>query len=92
VVSQFAHRAFYNAREGRIEMHLDSRRDQVVRVGNAEFFFAAGESVRTEYSYKYSISELTTMAEAQGFAILRVWADQHKSFGVLSLAVSGAGH
>ena len=41
---QFAHRAFYNAEHGRIEMHLVSRREQRVRVGGARFSFAAGES------------------------------------------------
>jgi len=91
VVSQFAHRAFYNAAEGRIEMHLVSRRDQVVRIGAAEFFLAAGESIRTEYSHKYTISELTALAAAQGWAVQRVWTDEHKSFGVLYLTVSGAG-
>ena len=36
-------------------MHLVSRRDQVVRVGGVRFFFAAGESIHTENSYKYSL-------------------------------------
>src|SRR5207302_1283132 len=49
-IDQFAHRAFYNAAAGRIEMHLVSRRDQHVHIGDAEFFFAAGESILTEYS------------------------------------------
>ena len=38
-VEQFAHRAFYNVAQGRIEMHLVSRRDQVVRVGGVPFVF-----------------------------------------------------
>ena len=49
-VEQFAHHAFYNAAQGRIEMHLVSRRDQGVRVGGEAFSFAAGESIRTENS------------------------------------------
>src|SRR5262249_43886763 len=32
-LEQFAHRAFYNAVEGRIEIHLVSERDQQVRIG-----------------------------------------------------------
>jgi L-histidine Nalpha-methyltransferase len=91
VVSQFAHRAFYDAAEGRIEMHLVSRRDQSVRIGDVEFFFAAGEAIRTEYSHKYSISELATLAAAQGWAVQRVWTDEHNYFGVLYLTLSGVG-
>ncbi len=49
-VEKFDHHAFYNADEGRIEIHLVSSHDQRVHVGNATFFFAAGESIRTEYS------------------------------------------
>jgi uncharacterized SAM-dependent methyltransferase len=52
-VEQFGHRAFCKAAQGRIEMHLVSRRDQVVRVGGMPFFFAKGESIHTENSYKY---------------------------------------
>jgi len=91
VVSQFVHRAFYNGAEGRIEMHLVSRRDQSVRIGDAAFFFAAGESIRTEYSHKYNISDLTAQAAAQGWAVPRVWTDEHNFFGVLYFTVSGPG-
>jgi len=50
-LSQFQHRAFYNETAGRVEMHLMSRRRQVVPVSGKKFFFAEGESIITEYSY-----------------------------------------
>src|SRR5262249_54530429 len=81
-VEQFAHRAFYDAAHGRIEMHLVSRRDQRVHVGGAEFFLAAGESIRTEYSYKFSIRTLRSLAEAAGFRPGRVWLDGRAYFSV----------
>src|SRR5262249_8642491 len=85
-VGRFAHRAFYNAAEGRIEMHLVSRGDQRVHVGGAEFVFAAGESVRTEYSYKYRPRDLHDPAARGGFAVRRVWTDERDYFAVLYLS------
>jgi dimethylhistidine N-methyltransferase len=82
VVSQFAHRAIYNAAEGRIEIYLVSGRDQRVHVGDAEFFFVRGESIRTEYSYKYRLRDLRKLARAAGFALERLWLDERKYFSV----------
>jgi dimethylhistidine N-methyltransferase len=90
-VEQFAHRAFYNAARGRIEMHLVSRRDQVVRLAAVPFFFAKGESIHTENSYKYSLPALTDLARTGGFAAERVWVDEHQYFGVAYLALHYSG-
>ena len=86
-IEQFAHRAFYNAVEGRIEMHLVSRCDQIVWVGGVSFFFAAGESIHTENSYKYSLHALARLAEAGGFDVEQVWTDQCQYFSVSYLTV-----
>ena len=85
-VGQFAHHAFYNAAAGRIEMHLVSRRDQRVHLDDAEFFFAKGESIRTEYSYKYRLPDLGHLAGAAGLALERVWTDERSYFSVLSFS------
>jgi dimethylhistidine N-methyltransferase len=82
VPSQFSHRAFYNETEGRIEMHLVSRQAQSAHVGGEQFTFQAGESVRTEYSYKYSLDGLAELAGAAGFAMQRHWLDERKYFCV----------
>jgi L-histidine N-alpha-methyltransferase len=86
-IEQFAHRAFYNAARGRIEMHLVSRRDQVVYVSGAPFFFAKGESIHTENSHKYSVQALTDLVEAGGFAVERIWTDARQYFGVAYLTL-----
>ena len=49
----FAHEAFYNPAEGRIEIYFRSLRPQTVTVAGRSFTFAEGERVHTEYSYKY---------------------------------------
>ena len=91
-IEQFAHRAFYNAAQKRIEMHLVSRCDQVVRVGGVLFAFARSESIHTENSCKYSLPALANLAGASGFAVERVWTDDRQYFSVayLTLGHSGA--
>jgi L-histidine Nalpha-methyltransferase len=84
-IEQFAHRAFYSAAQGRIEMNLVSRRDQIVRVGGVPFLFAAGESIHTENSYKYSLPALNDLAAAGGFTVERVWTDERQYFSVAYL-------
>jgi dimethylhistidine N-methyltransferase len=86
-LDQFRHLAIYNAVEGRVEMHLVSRREQRVRVAGSEFAFAEGESVRTEYSYKYRLRDLHDLAAAAGFEVERFWADEHEYFSVHYLTV-----
>lgn len=86
----FRHHAFYNAQEGRIEMHLVSLKDQVVRVAGTEFRFGEGETIHTENSYKYSIPEFQDMARAAGFVPVQVWTDENDLFSIHYFA-SGAG-
>jgi dimethylhistidine N-methyltransferase len=88
---QFAHRASYDVAQGRIEMHLVSRRDQVVRVGGVPFFFARGESIHTENSFKYSLPALAELAEAGGFDVGHTWTDPRQYFGVVYLTVRHPG-
>lgn len=81
----FAHRAVWNADEGRIEMHLVSGRRQTAHVGGQAIEFAAGEPIVTEYSYKYTPARLAAMAERAGFRIERSWTDSRQWFGVYCL-------
>ncbi len=71
----FDHRALWNAAEGRIEMHLVSRRAQQVRVAGSLIAFAAGESIHTENSYKHTLPGFAALARAGGWATARVWTD-----------------
>lgn len=78
----FDHRAIYDQQLGRIEMHLVSRRAQEVKVAGQRVPFAAGETIRTEYSHKYSIDGFHRMAAAAGFAPEAVWTDERSLFAV----------
>lgn len=79
-VEQFEHRAIWNETFGRIEMHLISRKEQKVQVGNATFSFQPGESICTEYSYKYTLDSFAQIAER--FRVEEVWTDEQALFSV----------
>ena len=79
-IAAFEHRAFFNQRESRIEIHLVSRREQSVTIGDRTVHFDEGESIHTENSYKYSEADLHNIAKESGFAIVEVWTDSRKWF------------
>lgn len=86
-LDRFHHHAHYDADQGRIEMHLISREAQTIHVGPAAFSFAAGESICTEYSYKYSLDDFRDLAAQAGLARERVWTDADRLYSVQYLRV-----
>jgi len=86
-LDQFAHQAIFNERHSRIEMHLVSRKRQVVRIGRSSIWFAAGESICTEHSYKYTREMFREMAMEAGLALEQIWTDDAGLFSVQYLTV-----
>jgi len=84
-IKQFRHYAFYNSREGRIEMHLVSLTEQMIHLDSTSIPFRKGESIWTENSYKYSIDEFCEIASAAGFKVRHVWTDEKQWFSVYYL-------
>lgn len=84
-LSAFAHEAFYNPVEGRIEIYFRSLRPQTVTVAGRSFVFAEGERVHTEYSYKYDDAGIEQLARSAGFTIARTWTDPARLFAVVYL-------
>jgi L-histidine N-alpha-methyltransferase len=78
----FAHVAFYNARDSRVEMHLEARSRQTIVVDGIARTFAPGERIHTENSYKYAPCEFTAMLERTGFRNVRCWQDEAGDFAV----------
>jgi dimethylhistidine N-methyltransferase len=76
------HRAIYNEKVGRIEMHLISLRRQTVNIADAAFSFAPDEHIITEFSYKYSPSEMIALAGIVGLRFEKIWTDEQKLFGL----------
>jgi dimethylhistidine N-methyltransferase len=81
-LQSWRHRAIYNEKAGRIEMHLVSLRKQTVNIAGAAFSFAAGEYITTEFSYKYSPPEMIALAGAVGLRFEKIWTDEQKLFGL----------
>jgi dimethylhistidine N-methyltransferase len=81
-LSEFDHRAVWNAELGRIEMYLVSRRSQAVRVGGRAVRFAAGEAIHTENSHKYTPDGFATVAARAGWRVEQVWTDPARLFSV----------
>ena len=84
----FRHRAHWNERLGRVEIRIESLRDQRVRIDalSLEVPFRAGESIYTESSYKYSFAEIERLARAAGLVVAERWLDGDKRFSVNLLA------
>jgi dimethylhistidine N-methyltransferase len=81
----FRHRATWNAAESRIEMHLVSVRQQRVRVaaaGDLVIDFAAGESIWTESSHKYTAEHVVSEGRAVGFEGAEQWIDEGAGFAL----------
>lgn len=78
----FQHRAFYNEEAGRVEIYIESMRDQTVSISQLEIEvqFEAGEQIHTENSYKYGLADITTLAAETGFTRARTWLDDKQQF------------
>jgi L-histidine N-alpha-methyltransferase len=79
----FAHVAFWNPRKSRIEMHLESQRDQTVHIQDLgrSFHFAQGERIHTENSYKFNTTSMTRLLRRSGFKLEKSWTDERGWFG-----------
>jgi L-histidine Nalpha-methyltransferase len=78
----FKHVVRWDGGARRIEMHLRSRRDQIVHVAAAgiRVELRTGETLWTESSYRYGRDELLAMGESAGFALVEQWVDDEWPF------------
>lgn len=82
VLARFEHVARFNSETRSVEMHLRSRRRQTVSIERADLTvtFEKGETIWTENSHKYSLDEVTRIAEAAGWVCSARWVDQEWPF------------
>ena len=78
----FEHLALYNDAQGRIEMHLRSRRAQRVPIIKIEqvVSFGKDETIHTESSYKYSVDEVRDLGYQADLVLRRTWFDARRYF------------
>ena len=84
-IEMFAHEARWNERESAIEMHLVSRKPQVVSVAGRSFAFAQGETIHTESCRKFDVAGFAHAAQRSGWRVDKIWSDPAKLFAVFGL-------
>src|SRR5262245_23514476 len=75
--NQEHHVAIDNNELVRVEIYLESRIDQQVDITSIDLKidFARGETIHTEYSYKYDMAQLDALARETGFRSDHSWFD-----------------
>ena len=76
------HLGFYNAARQRVEMHLEARRDVIVRWEGGRRVFRQGERIHTENSHKFTPEGIVELLERAGFGDCRMWFDAQRWFAV----------
>jgi L-histidine Nalpha-methyltransferase len=79
-VRLWQHEARWNTAESSVEMHLRTAVAQTVRIAGRTLQFAAGETIWTESSRKFTLPELDAMAAETGFAVEAVFTDAEWPF------------
>jgi L-histidine N-alpha-methyltransferase len=84
---QFQHVAFFNAAQSQIEMHLEARRAQRVRIAalELELDFKQGERIRTEISRKFTRQTVSGLLSAGGQELVS-WFSSPNEYFALALA------
>ena len=85
--ARFRHRVLWNSIESRIEMHLESTREQDVSIEDADLdlHFMPRETIHTENSYKFTDGGIRSLLEEAGFEIRGAWKDS-RDWYTLTLA------
>ena len=84
-LSAFQHRAVWNPVDSRMEMHLVSRVDQSFEIAGRRFEMAAGETIHTENSYKFTLDGFAKLADQAGWRVGAQWVSPEPEFAVLLL-------
>ncbi|MEI9903273.1 MAG: L-histidine N(alpha)-methyltransferase [Asticcacaulis sp.] len=84
-LAAFDHLAVWNRDLARMEMHLVSRFDQIVKAAGHTFAFKAGERLHTENSHKFSEDSFAALARDSGWRIEQSWISPAPQFGVFVL-------
>jgi dimethylhistidine N-methyltransferase len=82
-IEAFRHRALWNERVARIEMHLEAQRDVEFSVDGIGFSMAAGETIHTENSHKYGERDARMLLTAGGWTVAEEWTAPDGAFALL---------
>jgi dimethylhistidine N-methyltransferase len=82
-VHAFRHRAIWNDRMSRIEMHLEALEDVTFTISGRRFAFRAGATIHTENSHKYGLRDARLLLRAAGWGVVGEWSDGADQFALL---------
>jgi dimethylhistidine N-methyltransferase len=82
-IDAFRHRALWNDRLARIEMHLEAVRDVDFTVDGIGFSMGAGDTIHTENSHKYGPRDARLLLKAGGWEAIEEWTDTAGSFALI---------
>ena len=87
----FGLRSFFNESVGRVEVYLESLREQTVDVRslNLTIQVAAGERIHVENAYKFDTAALSSLGAETGFELERTWLDDKDRFSSNLFRASG---
>jgi L-histidine N-alpha-methyltransferase len=78
----FEHLAVWVEDQSRVEMHLVSKREQIVHIGDESVNIKKGEHLTTEFCHKYTLESFADLAATAGLSVSRVWMDAERLFSV----------
>ncbi len=80
----FRHVALWNGEASRVEMYLESERDQIITIPRLQLRLAlkARERIHTESSYKFRLEQADRMLEEAGFDRRETWSDARGWFAL----------
>lgn len=86
-VDKFDHLAFFNEKESRVEMHLESKINQTVTIGelNKKISFKSGETIHTENSHKFTLDMIASYANNSYLEVVKTWTDPQEYFALCLL-------
>jgi dimethylhistidine N-methyltransferase len=82
-VDAFRHRAIWNDRMSRIEMHLELVRPVEFSVDGQSFAMQAGATIHTENSHKYGLRDSRLLLRAAGWGLCKEWSDPDDQFALI---------
>ncbi len=82
-IDAFVHRATWNERIARIEMHLVATRAVAFSVNGRRFAMDAGETIHTENSHKYGVRDASLLLRAGGWTPVESWSDERDWFTLI---------
>lgn len=82
-VEAFRHKAVWNDKMSRIEMHLEALDDVEFTVEGQTFAFRQGATIHTENSHKYGVRDSRLLLRAAGWGVAREWTDPDQLFAII---------